>query len=491
MIVSGQESHITKQEDMSKTVFTACLLGKESMFSTCTINTAFEILCMLYDVNGMNLLRPAIRWSRLNIVRLLLSEAKRRNLTSIYVSRRPFRIFETLNTSALMMAAELGHLAIVTVLIENGARVNDLCLPLRLSPLMFACMRDRPDTPKVIALLIEAGAHVHCLTIHGDTPLHFAVANLSSSAVAKLLACELQLITIKNQLGISPMDAIEYLHEKEPQNERYHQNYQLCHIAYQICTQQLSRPTAHLSISLNHPGLSDADITPTLSGLTRHTHIRHIDLRGNKLTCLPHALLGLTQLKTINLGDNPSIKCPTERKMVNDTHEFSRIHRHLTNCKENPPVSGDRYMKVVLCGREAAGKTSLAWCLSKNKQLLTLAEREHNLSTDGVEMYIYQIDNIVVSLWDFAGQLIYETVHQFMLSQSFIYLVAWDLRQTMQVAKVDHWCHLLCSRLSECRILVVCTHLDLVSGLDQFQLNIEFEELRTQFPSVSSGLFLD
>src|SRR3989338_5877528 len=98
MIVSGQESHITKQEDMSKTVFTACLLGKESMFSTCTINTAFEILCMLYDVNGMNLLLTAIRWSRLNIVRLLLSETNRHNMTSTYIGRRAFRIFETLNT---------------------------------------------------------------------------------------------------------------------------------------------------------------------------------------------------------------------------------------------------------------------------------------------------------------------------------------------------------------------------------------------------------
>lgn len=67
---------------------------------------------------------------------------------------------------------------------------------------------------------------------------------------------------------------------------------------------------------------------------------------------------------------------------------------------------------------------------------------------------------VTVSSWDFAGQEIYYTTHQFFLSQRSIYLLVWDLRYEDEECKVSYWLQSIRSRTNNSPVIIIGTHAD-------------------------------
>jgi internalin A len=76
------------------------------------------------------------------------------------------------------------------------------------------------------------------------------------------------------------------------------------------------------------------------------------------------------------------------------------------------------------------------------------------ISTDGIDIFSWKTPILVkgqtveadFALWDFAGQDIYYTTHQFFLTQRALYLLVWDQTKPEEVSKVEFWlevCHLI------------------------------------------------
>ena len=89
--------------------------------------------------------------------------------------------------TALMYAAEGGHLEAVKMLVESGATVNLSDRPgkkLGKTPLMYAAEQDRAN---VVRFLLEAGATVDAQDKRGQTALFYAVQEESAAAVEVLL----------------------------------------------------------------------------------------------------------------------------------------------------------------------------------------------------------------------------------------------------------------------------------------------------------------
>jgi len=73
----------------------------------------------------------------------------------------------------------------------------------------------------------------------------------------------------------------------------------------------------------------------------------------------------------------------------------------------------------------------------------------HTISTDGIDVYDWTVKlklfstdemvNAAFTLWDFAGQSIYYTTHQFFLSSRALYLIVLDQTQSDEVSKVEFW----------------------------------------------------
>lgn len=103
--------------------------------------------------------------------------------------------------------------------------------------------------------------------------------------------------------------------------------------------------------------------------------------------------------------------------------------------------------------RASAGGGSLAAASNYNPRMSTDQEANKKYVT--------------VSSWDFAGQEIYYTTHQFFLSQRALYVLVWDLRYDEEECKVSYWLQSIRSRTNNSPVIIVGTHADEVSSPEE------------------------
>ena len=118
--------------------------------------------------------------------------------------------------------------------------------------------------------------------------------------------------------------------------------------------------------------------------------------------------------------------------------------------------------KLLIVGHGAVGKT----CLMKR---LVFDEYDHyESSTEGIDIksWTLQSENnkeIKINIWDFGGQEVYHSTHQFFLSKRSIYLLVWDARiekMMPNLASFDYWLHIVSLLSQNSPILVVHTKTD-------------------------------
>src|SRR3989338_8148425 len=71
-----------------------------------------------------------------------------------------------------------------------------------------------------------------------------------------------------------------------------------------------------------------------------------------------------------------------------------------------------------------------------------------------------------------------------MLSQSVLYLIAWDIRRRLSESYIIRWCQLLRSRAENCRVFIIGTHLDLIPSFNPTELNRKVQRLCSLFPFI-------
>jgi internalin A len=149
-----------------------------------------------------------------------------------------------------------------------------------------------------------------------------------------------------------------------------------------------------------------------------------LDLRSNELISLPEKILELEDLVLVELGGNPLISPPYEiaHQGINAVREFLRQLR-----------TGQASLfeaKLLILGEGGAGKTSLAKKIIDPKCSLDA----DNESTKGIDVltWSFKIDDrkfFRVNIWDFGGQEIYHTTHQFFLTKRSLYALVADTRK--------------------------------------------------------------
>ena len=116
----------------------------------------------------------------------------------------------------LMRAAKQADVAVMRLLLDNGADVN-LATQKGMTPLMFAASRaggfrgsasqgSEQNAVNAIALCVERGAQINAADESGQTALHLAAASAEESVV-RLLAAHGANLFAKDQQGRTPLDA--------------------------------------------------------------------------------------------------------------------------------------------------------------------------------------------------------------------------------------------------------------------------------------------
>src|SRR6478609_520018 len=100
------------------------------------------------------------------------------------------------------------------------------------------------------------------------------------------------------------------------------------------------------------------------------------------------------------------------------------------------------------------GKTTLVKRIGKGSAFFNMPR------TEGIEMKIWkpsELDNTIVYFWDFAGQEIYYTAHQFFLSSNNINIIAFDCNKSFKENKLLFWLNTLQARAPGSTLLFIGT----------------------------------
>ncbi|TRU95593.1 MAG: GTP-binding protein [Microcystis wesenbergii Mw_QC_B_20070930_S4] len=205
---------------------------------------------------------------------------------------------------------------------------------------------------------------------------------------------------------------------------------------------EIPEALAHLT-SLQDLDLSNNQIREIPEALAHLTSLQSLYLDNNQIREIPEALAHLVNLKRLVLENNPITNVPPEiirqgwgKKMLDDGNPQA-IFSYLKDKGKKRPLNE---LKVLLVGEGDVGKTSLL------KRLLHNTFNSEEPKTPGINIESWKLDqkpDIRLNLWDFGGQKVMQTTHQFFLTKRSLYLLVLDNRKNEQQNRLEYWLKLI------------------------------------------------
>jgi small GTP-binding protein len=249
---------------------------------------------------------------------------------------------------------------------------------------------------------------------------------------------------------------------------------------------------------LTHLDLSNNQITD-YSFLKDLTNLTYLDLRNNQITDISF-LKDLTNLTYLDLSDNQIKISPKELLNLNLTIKLKNDYEGgiilANNPIEEPPLEimaqgneavreyferieaeGKRELnelKVIFMGAGGAGKTSLI------KRVLDNAFDPNENMTHGINIRKQKLNirdtEIKVHFWDFGGQEMMHSTHQFFLSHRSLYVVVLDGRKE---ENVEYWLNFIKSFGGDSPIIIVLNKMDNNGGFE-----LDRKSLKGKYPHI-------
>ena len=224
-------------------------------------------------------------------------------------------------------------------------------------------------------------------------------------------------------------------------------------------------------------GLGRNQLTSLPPQIAKLTNLRSLPLRNNQLTSLPPEIIKLTNLSFLNLDGNP-LAIPPET--LGDALDVKAIFAAIAGLK-----SGERLneAKMLVVGDPKVGKSSVV------EQLIYGTFNPKKATTLGVEindeMKVVQAEvtgegkPIKLNIWDFGGQEIQHSTHQFFLTTRSLYLLVVDARKGDQLRNIEYWLKLIESFGGDSPIIIVINQIDQLKG--QRPLNLDRKSLQEKY----------
>ena len=189
------------------------------------------------------------------------------------------------------------------------------------------------------------------------------------------------------------------------------------------------------------------------TGTTRQ--LATLRLASNQLTSLPRSFAGLVNLKQLDLSDNPLRTPPPEVA----AQGAAAVRAYLARLDDTSVIRNEA--KLLLVGEGATGKSSLLRALRGQDF------DAHLSTTHGVDVLPIALPSpnrpgvdLTLHVWDFGGQQIYHTTHQFFMTRRSLYLLVWNTRGDADQARLDHWLRKIQVLAPGSPVLLVATHCD-------------------------------
>jgi internalin A len=183
-------------------------------------------------------------------------------------------------------------------------------------------------------------------------------------------------------------------------------------------------------------------------------------LENNQLTTLPPEIGQLTALKYLYLHDNPGLGLPVEvlgpawkatlsvSNMPKPPREILAAYFRIMG-EAGEPLSE---CKLIVVGRGQAGKTSLI------KRLSGQPYDPHEAETHGITIQKLEFNgergDVTARVWDFGGQVVLHSMHEFFLTARSLYLLVLGERDDMLERDAAYWLQLIRSYAGDAPVVV-------------------------------------
>jgi internalin A len=262
--------------------------------------------------------------------------------------------------------------------------------------------------------------------------------------------------------------------------------------------------------------LSRNQITTLSASIGKLTRLHSLDLSRNLLTALPAEIGLLWDLRHLGLADNFLVELPQSLQGFPALDElYIQLHGNPTLgiaaeflgpdidggvATSSPPANAavllDVYRKtraenralneakVILVGFGEVGKTSLVKRLVHDR-FDTTEKKTDGISVTDWQILLYGNEEIKLHIWDFGGQEIMHSTHQFFLTQRSLYVLVLNGRGGRQQHDATYWLSLIASRAPESPVIIVR------NKIKEYPCQLDRVALRANFPAIRAFVDTD
>ena len=229
--------------------------------------------------------------------------------------------------------------------------------------------------------------------------------------------------------------------------------------------------------NLNYFYLSVNHLTQLPPEIGKLKNLRSFYLSSNQLTQLSTEIGELKNLRALYLPENPLTSPPPEIVSMG-------LEAILTYLKQSR-TSEHNEAKLILVGYGEVGKTCLANRLINDKFVEEGITEGINISEWMTSAPDSEDSKIKLNIWDFGGQEIYHSTHQFFLTTRSVYLLVWNARKAKDYDSIYYWLHTIEAFGGESPIILV------MSKKNESDDDLNLRDLKSKFPQIKGYQKID
>jgi len=219
--------------------------------------------------------------------------------------------------------------------------------------------------------------------------------------------------------------------------------------------------------------ITDSFIIQVPKEIDRLTELEEIYFDNCDLKYLPKSLYNLKNLEFLQSYNNLALNIPDE--ILDDIENPKKILDYYFNLQKSKKRELSE-AKVLFVGQGSVGKSSLIKAL-QNEQF-----DENRLMTTGIEIDKIVSNDITLNFWDFGGQEIMHSTHQFFLTKRSLYILVLNARENDELKRTDYWLKLISSFGVDSPVIIV------LNKVDDGNLGIDENRLKRKYPQIKRVL---
>lgn len=235
-------------------------------------------------------------------------------------------------------------------------------------------------------------------------------------------------------------------------------------------------------------GLDENQITVIPEKIGSLKNLSILYLQDNNISVLPDSIRSLTDLWRLYLHGNPGLGIPAEvlGAPLGASQDIERpkpseiLEYYFRTRKEERPLNE---AKLILVGRGAVGKTSLA------KRLIFDKFDKDEKKTEGINIDRWEVpiegEEVRLNVWDFGGQEIMHATHQFFLTERSLYLLVLNGRDGGEDAEAEYWLKLIGSFGGNSPVIIV------LNKINEHAFDLNRNALLKKYPNIKAFVRTD